>query len=242
MSATLEPDTAPDTAPAPVEEPAALTCPDCGAAAAPGQLMCLECGARLALGYKRPASWKIAGAIIGVVLLVAGAALAFALAEITSDADEQSKAPAPTQPVASTPQAAPAETGTAPAQSTTTPSTTDAAPSETDATAPPALPDSDTPAPDTTASSDTWPESKSAHTVILASAGSRQEAEAKQKKAQDAGISAGILESKDFGSLRPGYWVVFDGQFDNVEDATARAEEDRGKGFADAYPRFVEPN
>lgn len=235
MSTTLEPETT--TAPA---EPAAQTCPNCGAEAAAGQLMCLECGSRLALEHRRPASWKIAGAIIGVVLLLAGAALALALAEITSDADNQATAPTPTQQ-ASAPQAAPAETGTAPTESSPTPSTTDAAPSET--TPEPAVPDTDTPPPTPAdASPATWPEGKSAHTVILASAGSRQEAEAKQKQAQDAGISAGILKSDDFGSLRPGYWVVFDGQFDSVEEATARAEEDRGKGFADAYPRFVDPS
>ena len=232
MSTTLEPDTA-GTAPAP--EPEALTCPSCGAAAAPGQLMCLECGARLALGHGRPASWKVAGAIIGIVLLLAGGALALALAEVTNDADTQSKAPSPTQPVAS--DAAPAATGTAPATSTPTPATGDAVPSESEPE-PPALPDTDTPAPEPQPT--TWPDGKSAHTVILASAGSRQEAEAKQQKAQDAGITAGVLKSDDFSSLRPGYWVVFDGQFDSVEEATTRAEEDRGKGFADAYPRFVD--
>ena len=232
MSTTLEPETT-----APAAEPAAQTCPSCGAAAAPGQLMCLECGSRLALEYHRPASWKIAGAIIGVVLLLAGAALALALAEITSDADNQATAPTPTQQ-ASTPQAAPAATGTSPAESTPAPAPTETAPAP--ATDAQSLPDTDTPPP--TSSPTTWPEGESAHTVILASAGSRQEAEAKQQKAQDAGITAGILKSDDFGSLRPGYWVVFDGQFDSVEEATERAEQDRGNGFADAYPRFVDPS
>lgn len=233
MSATVDPET---TAPA----PEAAACPNCGAPAAPGQLMCLDCGARLALDYRRPASWKVAGAIIGVVLLIAGAALAFALAEITSDADTQSRAPTPTQPVASTPDdVAPAATGTAPTDSGPTPQVADAPPAD-DAAEPPPIADSDTPPPAEAAPA-RWPEGESAHTVILASAGSPQEAEAKQKEAQDAGISAGILRSDDFGSLRPGYWVVFDGQFDSVEAATARAEEDRGKGFPDAYPRFVDP-
>ena len=234
MSATLEP----EAATAAHGDTAVQTCPNCGAAADPGQLMCLECGSRLALQHRRPSSWKIAGAIIGVVLLLAGAALALALAEVTNDADNQANAPAPTQTVTSTPQAAPAATGTAPASSSPTPAATDAAPAPAAPEPEQALPDTDTPPAD--AGSTTWPEGKSAHTVILASAGSRQEAEAKVQKAQDAGISAGILKSDDFGSLRPGYWVVFDGQFDDVEAATARAEEDRGKGFADAYPRYVD--
>lgn len=211
---------------------AAERCPNCGADAAQGQLMCLECGQRLALDYRRPTSWKLAGAIIGVVLLLAGGALALALAEVTNDADSQSRAPAATQAVTTgQPEVAPAATGTAPVESSPAPSVTETTPPE--------------PLPGDAAPADaggpaTWPAGESAYTVILASAGSRQEAEAKRQEAQDAGISAGILESGDFPSLRPGYWVVFDGQFDTVEQATGRAEEDRGKGFSDAYPRLVE--
>ena len=66
-------------------------------------------------------------------------------------------------------------------------------------------------------------------------------AEDKLNKAHAAGISgAAILHSDDFPTLRPGYWVVFDGQYDTNEQAQAQAAADRGKGeFTDAYPRFV---
>jgi hypothetical protein len=69
------------------------------------------------------------------------------------------------------------------------------------------------------------------------------EAEAKDKlaKAKAAGITgAAILHSDDFPTLNPGYWVVFDGQYDSVDQAQSQAAADRGKGdFGDAYPRFV---
>jgi hypothetical protein len=197
--------------------------------------MCLQCGNRLALDYKRPASWKVAGTIIGVIVLLAGGALAIALANITSDANNDSKAPAQSV-AAGQPPAAPAETGTAPTDSGVSPAPPTDTPAPAETTPEPAPTE---PAP---AAGGSWPAGKDAHTVILASAGSRQEAETKQKEASAKGITAGILESKDFKSLRPGYWVVFDGQFGSLEEATKRAEEDRGKGFTDAYPRFVDSN
>ena len=70
--------------------------------------------------------------------------------------------------------------------------------------------------------------------MIIASTGSRAEAE---KKARAAGRGAGVLNSDDFSSLRKGYWVVFSGQYDDQAAAQAAAE---GKG-GDAYARRVVP-
>jgi hypothetical protein len=82
--------------------------------------------------------------------------------------------------------------------------------------------------------------------VILASLPDKAGADAKLKAAQAAGISgAAILHSDDFPTLRPGYWVVFDGQYATVGEATTQANQDKAKaGFSDAYPRFVskDPN
>jgi cell division septation protein DedD len=237
VSTTLDPETR-ETADAPADpadaHPTGLTCPSCGAETSPGQLMCLECGARLALDYQRPPTWRLPAAIAGVVVLLAGAALAFALAKATDDAG-RTTANAPTQPVSN---AAPADTpatgpATSPASSTTTPA---AAPPD-NSTAPTTSP-APTPAPTSPAG---WPEGKSAYTVIVASLPSKEAAEKKLDEAKAAGISgAALLHSDDFESLRPGYWVVFDGQFDTVEAATSQAEQDRTKGsFGDAYPRWV---
>jgi hypothetical protein len=82
--------------------------------------------------------------------------------------------------------------------------------------------------------------------VILASMPTQAAAQDKLNAAKAAGItSAAILHSDDFPTLNPGYWVVFDGQYNSVDQAQTQATTDRGKGgFTDAYPRFVskDPN
>src|SRR3954462_3294918 len=77
-------------------EPETLACPNCGAPADPGQLMCLECGSRLALGYRRPPSWRPPAAVGGVCLLIPGIGVAIALASVTDNANKTTAA-APTQ-------------------------------------------------------------------------------------------------------------------------------------------------
>jgi len=243
MSTVVNPDTNEHelTAPDGAREPAApetLSCPNCGAPADRGQLMCLECGSRLALGYQRPPAWRLPAAVAGILLLVAGLAVAIALAANHAD---KTTAAAPTQSAPA--QSAPADTPPtatqptpAPTTSTTTPAP--AAGGTAGGTAPSSTSTTPTPAPTTPSG---WPPGKSAFTVILASMPSKSAADDKLKKAQTAGISgAAILRSDDFPTLKPGYWVVFDGQYDSIEQAQSQATIDRGKGeFSDAYPRFV---
>lgn len=241
MSTVADPETGEHEAATTAGEPAAqtpeaLTCPNCGASAHPGQLMCLECGSRLALDYQRPPSWRLPAAIVGIVVLLAGIGIAIALLAVTNDSTPVAATPAQTAPA---PAAAPADT----APTTPTPAPT----ASTPAPAPPAggTASTTTPVPAPAAPSG-WPPGKSAFTVILASMPSKADAEAKLKAAQGAGIStAAILHSDDFPTLRPGYWVVFDGQYDSIDGAQSQAAADRGKGgFTDAYPRFVskDPN
>jgi cell division septation protein DedD len=222
------------------------TCPNCGAPADRGQLMCLECGNRLALGYRRPPGWRLLAAIVGAVLLIAGLGLAVALTASTNDASKTTAA-APPPPAQSTPQPAPsAPADTAPTASTPTPAPTPSNTTTTPAPAggtPSATPTgtAPTPAPPPSTSSG-WPPGKSAFTVILASMPSRSAADAKLKKAQAAGISgAAILHSDDFPTLKPGYWVVFDGQYDSMAQAQSQGAADGSKSsdFADWYPRYV---
>jgi hypothetical protein len=85
---------------------------------------------------------------------------------------------------------------------------------------------------------DNWP-AGSGYTVILASLGTEQEARATQRRASDAGLDTGLLNSSDFSSLRPGYWVVFSGTYAGAEAARPRQGRVRSLGFADAYVRFV---
>jgi hypothetical protein len=215
--------------------------------------MCLECGSRLALDYQRPPSWRLPTAIIGVVLLLAGLGVAIALAGSTgsdTSATTAAAAPAATQPAAQP--AAQSPPGDAPptaSQPTSTPATSSTAtPAASASGASAAAPatatgTTATPAPATATG---WPPGKSGFTVVLASMPSKAAADDKLKAAQAAGItSAAILHSDDFPTLKPGYWVVFDGQYDAVGQAQTQAATDRGKGgFTDAYPRFVskDPN
>src|SRR4051794_23243069 len=245
MSTVVDPETREETAAAPATvPPPTQTCPNCGAPADPGQLMCLECGSRLALGYKRPPSWRLPAAVVGIVLLIAGIGVAIALAAATDNASKTTaaapsqstpapSAPADTPPTASTPTPGPTASTPAPAP----PPSTGGTPSATTATS--------TPAP-AISSATGWPPGKSAFTVILASMPTKAAAEQKLAAAKAAGItSAAILHSDDFPTLNPGYWVVFDGQYDAIDQAQGQASSDRGKGeFSDAYPRFVskDPN
>jgi cytoskeletal protein RodZ len=192
--------------------------------------MCLECGGRLALDYQRAPSWRLPAAIVGVVVLLAGIGVAIALAAVTNNAAETTAA-APTQPVPPA-QSAPGDTPPTTPQATPAPQ----APAATTPT--PATP---TPATPTLAAATGWPPGKSAFTVIIASMPTKAAAEQKLQAAKDAGITtAAILHSDDFPTLRAGYWVVFDGQYDTIDQATQQATADRGKGaFSDAYPRFV---
>lgn len=87
---------------------------------------------------------------------------------------------------------------------------------------------------------DDWP-GGSAYTTVLASLGSESEAIDFQSEARSDGLDAGILESSNYGSLNPGYWVVFSGTYDSSEGASERASYAKGLGYSSAYPRFVSP-
>lgn len=86
-----------------------------------------------------------------------------------------------------------------------------------------------------------WAAGDSGFTVVLASVGERSDAQRAAREARSSGISAGVLDSDDFSSLRPGYWVAFAGRFDDVAAAERAAERYKGQGFPEAYPREVRP-
>jgi hypothetical protein len=248
MSTVVDPNTEEHTAVVTEEgapdavAPDALTCPNCGAPADPGQLMCLECGSRLALGYQRPPSWRLPAAVVGIVLLIAGIGVAIALAAVTDNATKTTAA-APTQPA---PAAAPADTPPTASQPAPAPTTSTATPAPSDGGTASGTTSTPAPAPPATATTAGWPPGKSAFTVVLASMPSQADAQKKLDAAKAAGIAtAAILHSDDFPTLNAGYWVVFDGQYDAIDQAQSQASGDRGKGeFTDAYPRFVskDPN
>jgi serine/threonine protein kinase len=84
-----------------------------------------------------------------------------------------------------------------------------------------------------------WPADESAFTVVLASKRDRASAEGVARRAP-ANTSPGVLDSDEYPSLNPGYWVAFSGRFSAATDAERAAERLRGSGFSDAYTRYVD--
>jgi hypothetical protein len=91
------------------------------------------------------------------------------------------------------------------------------------------------PAPST---ADDWPADTKAWAVVLASKQTRGQAELQASRASGLG-SSGVLNSTNYVSLRPGYWVAYAGPFHSRELAQAETNRYRRNGFADAYPRYV---
>ncbi len=98
-------------------------------------------------------------------------------------------------------------------------------------------PDGDDPVtdPDTGGGSD-WPVGETAWTAILSSVRSEVDARAAKDRVAATGEPAGVLFSTDFPDLRPGYWVVFSGTYDDRGEAIAQAERLR-PDFPGAYAR-----
>lgn len=224
------------------ERTAATRCPTCGAEAEPGQLVCLECGSRIALGYRKPPTWRLPAAIIGVVALVILGLLLLGIHEITSSAnnevsrDQAAERPNPAKgpAVASGEPAAPQSRAPAkkakPAKKAATP--------KSKAAKPKPKPEPK-PAPVASGSVRTWPAGTSAYAVVLVSTDSRANAEKVAKRAVREGVDgAGILRSDDYPNLGRGLWISFGG----VYKEKAKAEKDAkrfDRGFPGAFVQFV---
>jgi len=187
-------------------------CPNCGAHADPGQLVCLECGARLALDYRRPRGWRPAAAVIGVVLLVAGAAFAVTLITVNDKSKDE---------VAAT-KAGKAAATKAKAKARAKATTKQAKPNPT-----------------TVAGVPGWPRGKDGFTVILLSSGDQGSARDFATNARHGGVKAGVLHSDDFPSLSPHLWIVFYGTYKTRGQAQRSAARISGR-FSGAFPQFVD--
>jgi hypothetical protein len=222
-------------------------CPRCETAYQPGQEYCLECGLRRgaepdasAPEQPEPApppkpkpnrTW-IWAALGGLVVAAAGAAVAIAvtghggtktLTMTTTIAPVTTTAPPATDTGAVAPR--PATTATI----TTGPAPTVPAPPKK----PPAKP-----------ALIVWP-GHGAYTAVLVSLpapGGHAAALARAHQALAKGLpQVGVLDSKDFASLNPGYYVVFSGIYKTLIQAEAGARNARFAGFGSAYPRQIVP-
>jgi cell division septation protein DedD len=207
--------TAVETPPPAVEQ---RRCPRCGAELTAEQEWCLECGAGVGTTVVGPPSWRGPAVIVGVLLAIAAAALILALVELAGDAEQVAEQPAPT---AQAPSPAPTQTPAA----TTTPESTTITP---------------TPEAGGAAALAEWPTGTEGWTVVLESSSTEDAAETRAQELAEQGISVGMLSSDDFGSLEPGRYVVFSGQYDSrrAADQALTALSSQVEG---AYVRRVAP-
>ncbi|HVD25727.1 MAG TPA: hypothetical protein VNB86_06995 [Gaiellaceae bacterium] len=214
-------------------------CPRCGTAAEPLQEYCLECGLRLrrpglvpalASGWQRrvrwyPGDWIWPSLLALVAAILAGSAAILWTREAESAPRETLVGDTSPLPTLS------ATEETAPTQTTPTVPT---APTRTTAT---------TPQPQRTKALVAWPQGRSSWTLVVASlpaSAGRKAAVAKARQALNAGLTqVGVLDSSEYASLHPGYFVVFSGNYDSLSEAQDAASRAAQKGYGNVYARRI---
>jgi cell division septation protein DedD len=210
-------------------------CAACGAAAEPGQEYCLECGARLVparrLGSvgrawerrvgRYPGDWVFAALLL--LLVAAGSATAGIMTSRDTPTSSGQRTVVAISPVVTAPPAPPA---------TPTTTTTPATPAPRPKPKPKPKP----------AGPVRWP-ARDGFTVVLASiparGGGRTDALTKAKLARTRGLrDVGVLVSDKFASLHPGYYVVFAGVYDSLEEAQTAATRALSR-YPNAYAREI---
>jgi hypothetical protein len=212
--------------------------------AAPGQEYCLECGGRLAYSSSGPverasarvaqrhpwaAGWVVPS-LLGLVIAVLGTGAAIAISGDGEEAGAVSTATGGSLTVTDSVSTLTAPEPTEPARTTTAPATT--APATT-APKPPANPPTVT-----------WPRGQRGWTIVLLSlpqANGRAAAAAKAAEARRGGLRrVGVLDSSNYASLHPGYYVVFTGVFESEPEVASALQ--RAKAVVPgAYPREIIP-
>lgn len=226
--------------PPPPEQPTGRQCPRCGAPMTDEQEWCLACGAAVGTRVVSAPGWRAPIVIAGVIVVLAAIAVAVAIIQLADDTDQVAQNPPAAANPTPAPTIAPAPTATltpdpnlpeASGQETPVPTTTPEPTTSPEATTTPGA---------TGSGSAEWPSGKSGWTVVLASDPSQSEAKDAADKFAGDGISGvGVLHSDDFSSLKPGYWVVFSGQYDSQSAASDALD---GIDAKDAYIRRIVPN
>jgi len=221
-------------------------CPRCGTPYEPFQEYCLECGLRLpvthgvipalATAWRRRIPWYPGDWIWPVLALLVVAAVAAAVAIFaTNDNGSATKTRAETgTPVpagTATGPPPPAETGTG-----TGPTPTESVPT----TAPTAPQPQPPPAPSNQLTE--WPQGQNGWTIVLASipqSSGRSASVSAARKALAAGLSdVGVINSDEFSSLHPGYFVVFSGIYNSEREARANLDTAKAS-YPQAYARQI---
>lgn len=230
-------------------------CPRCGAPHDPLQEYCLECGLRLVQlprqRYTRTIVWSrespmwlwlALGALL-LVALAAGAIVALAATDDEKEGGPASSSVIETVAVTVPPVIPDTLTGEStitipPPPTTTTVPTTTTLPTTTTTTTTTTLPTTTT-----NGSLITWPAGTDGYTVVLKSTPKSQgrgPAEQAGQEALDAGLTqVGVLDSSDYSSLNPGFYVTFTGVYTTQAQAQNALPNARSKGFPTAYVRQV---
>jgi hypothetical protein len=208
------------------------------------QEYCVECGLRLPLergiGETVGRAWRFqvsrhpGGWLWVVLVLLALTVLATVAAILASDEGESAvRTIVATEPMSLT---RPVPTETAFVPTTTTPPETAPSGTQTATT---------TTGPAKRSAPIDWPDGRSGRTIIVASVPTTNGREAALRLAR-AAIAAGlprvgVLDSSEFASLRPGYFVVFSGIYETVDGALAAVESAQSRGYPRAYEREITP-
>lgn len=205
----------------------ASSCPRCGVRVDPGQEYCLQCGLRLpggglaaAVGTtwrrrvgRRAPDWLwtiLAGLLVAAVMTGVAIAISQGGGGDAPYFDARDTNSIPTETTDTVPTTAP--TATAPTGETET--TTETATTE---------PEPPPPRPEVVE----WPPSEDGYTVVIASmptAGGRPPAIRKAREALASNLpEVGVLDSGEFSSLHPGYYVVFSGIYEDQRAAVQAA-------------------
>jgi hypothetical protein len=186
------------------------TCPRCGVIRTPAQAYCLECGLRLPVADDGVASlrrgWlRTIGWYPGDFVWMALAGLLVAAGGAAAAIAFHHRRAA---------EAAPTYVARAPAAATATT---------------PSAPNGHT----------VWPEGRNGWTVVLLSSpatkGAKLPARVAKTAARQGLPEVGVLDSSAFGSLHPGYLVVFSGVYAAPGDASTALETVRTRGYGGAY-------
>lgn len=254
----FEPPSPPPPPPSePTEEPEEpeRRCPRCGAPYDLYQEYCLECGLRLVPLpplYRRREIWSrdspawlwAALATLLVVALGAGAIVA-----VAATRDDEAKG----SPIVTTGSGVTDTIGTldtAPTLTLSTEPTTLTIPPTTTAFTTTTIPTTTTlpttttnPTTTTGSSIISWPSGRDGYTVVLKSTRTsegRGEADAAAQRAINAGLpQVGVLNSSNYSSLNPGYYVTFTGVYNSQNEAEGALPRARQAGFPLAYVRRV---
>jgi len=223
-------------------------CPRCGTPHEPDQEYCLECGLRLPSAARGvvprlgsawrsrvgwyPGDWVWPSLLALVIAALAG----IGAAAFVSHDEKRTGYVTGTSPVGAPPAT------TAPFGETTLTTTTPATsvPTQT-GTQPPAP--SEIPA--VPLALKAWPAGRSGWTVVLQSlpaSNGRPFALAQARAAVHSGLKdVGIIDSSQFASLHPGYYLLFTGIYTSFDDANTATTTARSHGYPRASPRQITP-